>query len=90
MKLQILLDVEPSMPKEKYPVEARDTSIEEDVKEAIECIESGHDSVVEWKMINKLYKELRTMKKSTRVKNLIDMIEPVMSKYGLHGVSEEK
>lgn len=78
------------MPKEQYPVKSRETGIEDDVREAIECIESGHDSVIEWKMINKLYKELRSMKKTPRVDNLIKMIEPVMSKYGLHGVSEEK
>jgi hypothetical protein len=90
MKVQILLDMEPSMPKEKYPVPANETSIEDDVREAIDCIESGHDSVVEWKMINRLYKELRDMKKTPRVTNLIAMIEPVMAKYGLHGVSEEK
>lgn len=87
MKLNILLEME--APKEKYPVE-KSNSIEDDVKEAIECIESGYDSVVEWKMINRLYKELRSMKKNPRIENLIQMIEPVMSKYGLHGVSEEK
>lgn len=89
MKLQVLIDMPDPEMSRKYP-EIPESSIEDDVREAIECIESGHNSIVEWKMINKLHKELRSMKKSPRVTNLLNMIEPVMSKYGLHGVEEEK
>jgi hypothetical protein len=63
-------------------------SIEEEVREAIDLIESGHDSYMEWKLLNKLAKELRT-RKDARSKNLMEMIDPVLQKYGLHGVSEE-
>lgn len=89
MKLHVLIDVPDPKASSKYS-EVPKSSIEDDVRQAIDCIESGYDSVVEWKMINKLHKELKTMKKTARIKNLLDMIEPVMSKYGLHGVEEEK
>lgn len=89
-KLQIKLMVDMGPPQEKYPVEAEDQkTVEEEVRECIECIESGFDSHVEWKTLNGLYRELRKLPKSPRVTNLIDMIEPVMSKYGQHGVAEK-
>ena len=88
MKISIVLEAPP--PAKKYPVEARKTPLEDTIRECIECIESGHDSVVEWKTLNRLYKELRSRKTTPRVRNLIKMIEPTLAKYGLFGVSEEK
>ena len=88
MKISIVLEA--PAPTKKYPVEARKTPVEDTIRECIECIESGHDSVVEWKTLNRLYKELRARKKTARVTNLIEMIEPTLAKYGMHGVSEEK
>jgi hypothetical protein len=88
VKISIVLEA--SAPTKKYPVEARKTPLEDTIRECVDCIESGHDSVVEWKTLNKLYKELRARKKTPRVTNLIKMIEPTLQKYGLHGVSEEK
>lgn len=90
MKLEIILDI--PMPKQKSTSsEKPDTTLEQDVREALECIESGYDSTTEWKMINRLYKELKaTPKKTKRIINILKMIEPVMAKYGLHGVAEEK
>lgn len=84
MKIQILLDM--GAPKESLPPEPAKPTMEQEVREAIQCIESGHDSTVEWKFINKLYKELRGMKPTDRISNLIAMMEPTMSKYGLHGL----
>lgn len=77
----------PEAGKSEYPTEP-EISIEEEVREAIEKIDSGHDSYVEWKLLNKLAKELRS-RKDARSKNLLEMIDPVLQKYGLHGVSEE-
>lgn len=89
MKLNILIDMPDQQSSSKYP-DIPVSSIEDDVREALDCIESGHDSLVEWKMINKLHKELNQMKKkSPRVQNLLDMMEPVMAKYGIYGVEEE-
>jgi Ca2+-binding EF-hand superfamily protein len=87
MKVQIMLAMEPPKPS-KEMVEAKGPSIEEEVRQAIEMIDSGHDSYVEWKLLNKLAKELRN-RKDARSKNLMEMIDPVLSKYGMHGVSEE-
>lgn len=91
MKLSIMLEMGP--PKEvamPHKQDEKAPSVEQQVREAIECIESGHDSYTEWKLLNKLYGELRRKeKKSPRIKNLIEMIEPVLAKYGLHGVEEE-
>lgn len=89
MKLQIMLDVGPPAEQYKGPAPEQKPPVEDRIRQAIECIESGHDSYTEWKLINKIYKELRKRKPSARVKSLIEMIEPVLSKYGLHGVDEE-
>lgn len=69
-----------SEPVEKIPLETR-------VRDMIDCIESGHESAVEWITINKIYKHLegRTDKKA---KAILDMIQPIMSKYGQHGVAK--
>ena len=70
------------------PPEDKIASVEEEVKQAVEMIESGHDSLTEWKLLNKLCREL-SKRKDSRSKNLMKMIEPVMSKYGMHGTSEK-
>jgi hypothetical protein len=65
--------------------------VEDKVREALECIDSGHESGVEWAMINRLYADLCKLKKPTeRAENLKKMIEPVLSKYGYHKVPATK
>lgn len=65
-------------------------SVEDKVRSALDLIDSGYHSNVQWLTVNKLYKQLQDMpKKSKRVQNLIDMIEPVLAKYGYHGVSSK-
>jgi Ca2+-binding EF-hand superfamily protein len=88
MKIQIMLQTEPPAPSKNKSIEKSDTSIEEEVRQAIEMIDSGHDSYVEWKLLNKLARELRP-RKDARSKNLMEMIDPVLQKYGMHGVEEE-
>lgn len=88
MQLKILLSMDPpSKGTSKYP-EKEEKSVEEEVREAIEMIDSGHDSYVEWKLLNKLARELRP-RKDARSKNLMSMIDPVLQKYGMHGVEEK-
>ncbi len=66
---------------------AEPLSVEDQVRDALDCIMSGHDSKVEWKFINKVYKSLKAKKNpSDKVKNLIAMINPVLNKFGYHGV----
>lgn len=58
--------------------------VEDQVRDLLECIDSGHDSGVEWLTIMKLHKDLLLMKKTPRVVNLIRMIEPVLARYGYY------
>lgn len=89
MKIKMMLELDPpSSEKTKQSVVDEGPTVEEQVRQAIEMIDSGHDSYVEWKLLNKLAKELRS-RNDARSKNLMEMIDPVLQKYGLHGVSEE-
>ncbi len=64
-------------------------SVEDQVRCALDMIDSGYKSDVEWSMINRLYQDLCAMKKkSPRVQNLLNMIEPVLAKFGYHGVAK--
>lgn len=84
MKIRVLLQTE-TVPD---PTPEDDTSpapVEDQVRDALECIESGYNSEKEWRMIRKLYQALVKMpRKSPRVQNLINMILPVVSRYGYH------
>lgn len=60
-------------------------SVEDKVRRALELVDSGHRSDVEWSMINRLYKSLLRAKKSPRIQNLLKMLEPTMNKFGYYG-----
>ena len=91
MKIQVLVEMPPPE-KSKYPSkEEAQGSVEDQVREALDCIESGRDSHTEWRMINKVYNALQKKSpKNKRVKNLLAMIEPVLAKYGQFGVAEKE
>lgn len=75
---------------EKHEECCKKPSVEERVKHALELIDSGYKSDIQWIMINKLYKQLCEMKKpSERALNIKKMIEPVLAKFGYHKVAEE-
>lgn len=84
MKLLLKLEMPHETP-HKEPV----PNLEDKVRQAIELVDSGYCSNVEWILLNKMYKQLCGMKKTPRVENLIKMIEPVLAKYGYHKVSSE-
>jgi hypothetical protein len=85
MKISIMLETPPpEAGKCRYPVRDSEKSVEQEVREALELIDSGHESAVEWKMINRLARELRKQK-TPRAKRLLDMIDPVLMKYGIMG-----
>lgn len=84
MKLSISLQM-PEETREEYS-RCR-TSIEDTVARALQLVDSGHESRVEWLMLSKLYTSLQKKKKTDRVTNLIKMIEPVLRKYGYYGVA---
>lgn len=67
------------------PVLPQKKSVEDTVREALDCIESGWNSHVEWNMIRRLYASLEnSTKKSDRIDNLKKMIYPVLQKYGYY------
>lgn len=91
MRIKLMIGLEapepksPNSSKKHLPI-----PVEDRVREAIELIESDYASGVEWHMLSKLYRDLcNTKKKSKRMVNLINMIEPVLAKYGYHGVDAE-
>ena len=87
IKISVALEMpSPSAPVPEAP--PAPTPIEDQVREALDCIESGEDSGREWAFINRTYKALTEMKKpSPRAKNLIEMIKPVLAHYGYHEVN---
>lgn len=81
----------PQKPVQRAEPQEQKASVEDKVREALDCIDSGHDSAVEWSMINRVYKDLMALKKpSPRAKNLMGMIEPVLEKYGYFEVPAGK
>lgn len=83
MRIKLMLDLEPPA-QNRYPEAEEKKSPEERVREAIELVESGHDSLTEWKFLNRTARMLRG-RKDTRSKNLLEKIEPVLMKYGMMG-----
>lgn len=83
IKLLVQLDMPPQVPTERKQLPIRKTSIEDEVRHALDCIDSGHASGVEWIMVNKLYRALAKYK-TPRAENLRKLIEPVLAKYGYH------
>jgi len=81
------------MPSAEAPVrkpEASRVPVEDRIREALECIESGEDSAQEWILVNKIYKLLKSKKNlGPRGRNLIKMIEPVLAHYGYHGIDSK-
>lgn len=88
MSIKIMLDLPPPEYREPPKKEEHKPSIEEEVREALEKIDSGYESHVEWLMIGGLYEKLKQLAHpSPRARALIEMIEPVLAKYGYHKVA---
>lgn len=87
--LEIGLPPSPMPQKEKAP-DCPKAPVEEQVREAIELIDSGFDSEVEWLMLNRLYDSICKLKKPTpRAMNVKKMIEPVLARFGYHKVTSK-
>lgn len=90
--IKLLLDIVPEKkpePEKKSDVPIKE-SIEDQVHNMLELIDSSHDSHVEWLTINRLYESLKKCKQTPRVDNLIKLIEPRLAKYGYHKVASTK
>lgn len=87
MGIKIMVEIPTPERSERAP---SPMSPEDRIRRYIELVESGHESSVEWLVLNKMYKDLCSRKKSPRIQNLIDMIKPVLAKYGYHDVTAGK
>jgi hypothetical protein len=83
---RILIQLEHPSPEETVQA-PEPVSIEDKVRDAIECLDSGYKSDIEWIMLNRIYGELINMRSNSRIENLKNMIEPVLAKYGYHKVT---
>lgn len=79
---------DPGDQQQRQPPDLQRPSVEDQIREALECIDSGHDSHVEWSLVNRLYRSLKALQRpNQRALGLISMIEPVLAHYGYHGVA---
>lgn len=87
---KISLTIEMPHPTHPQQDQPQKLSVEDRVRDCLDSIMSGHESKREWTTVNSLYKELKGKSNPTaRHKNLIAMIEPVLSHFGYHGVAGE-
>lgn len=71
----------PGQAEEKKPAKR---SIEDEVRDSLDLINSGYESKIEFRALRKLYDDLCKMKQTDRIKNLRAMIKPTLSKFGYH------
>lgn len=71
------------MPKPDNEAKSSRMSLEEKVRECLECIESAEESRKQWEFIRNLHNKLMKKKrKGSRAHNLLKMMAPVIEKYG--------
>jgi hypothetical protein len=93
MKLLINLSIpepQPQQPAEPQNPQEQKCSLEDNVRELLDLIESGHESIVEWRVINRLYSDLQSpkYKNNPKAQNIREMIEPILAKNGFHKVPQ--
>ena len=81
IRISLLLQTQPP---EKSAPEYADCkpTLEQKVKDAILIVDSHHDCPSEWDYIQRVWDKLVTLKETPRIRNILDMIHPVMAKYG--------
>lgn len=89
-KIQLLLNLE-SPPPSSGDENTRPLSLEEKVEDALDMIESGHESCNEWSFVISLWKKLQHRKKhgnlSRRAEALLHMMAPTINRHGsAHGI----
>lgn len=86
MRLNLLIELPPPPPVELRP----QISVEDRVRDALNCIDSGHESPVEWRMVSRLFSYLQEKaQRSRREQNILDMIQPVLAKYGYYESADQ-
>ena len=81
IRISLLLQTQPPETSAPRPDECK-TTLEQNVKDAILMVDSHHDCPMEWDYIQRVWDKLQTIKETPRIRNLLDMIHPVMAKYG--------
>lgn len=80
-RIQIIVKME--HPEETVPEYTQcQPTLEEKVRDAIIMVDSGHESDMEWDYLKRVYNKLETMKTTKRIHNLLEMIHPVLAKFG--------
>lgn len=80
-RIQIMVKME--MPEETAPEYTQcQPSLEEKVRDAIIMVDSGHESDMEWEYLKRVYDKLESMKPTKRINNLLEMMHPVLAKFG--------
>lgn len=85
-KIAIMIEVhqEPPAPTSTEPGPGYGKpSLEQKVRDALEIVDSGHKSDVEWAYIKKVYQQLRPQR-DMRSREICEMIEPILQKYDIH------
>lgn len=73
------------MPGREHKPERRQPSIEEKVRDCIERIDNGCGTEVDFLTLKKLKAAIQSKPKLTpRMKNLLDMVEPVIRRFGYY------
>lgn len=79
-KITVLIDAVP--PREA--TKPKGPSVEERVQDAIDLIDSGHESRSEWEFLRRVNNYLmKKPKLSDREKNVLALIQPCMKKHGM-------
>jgi hypothetical protein len=79
-KIKLLLEV--GIPTEPRKPVCEPMSIEDEIRDSIQLINSYQDSSIEWRALRGLYDRLCKMPSNPRIQNLKQMIKPVLAKYG--------
>lgn len=81
--MKVSISIEMPKPDTEIPEVYKKVSVEDKIRQMLDLIDTDHSDHVDWETLRRLYNKLQSIKApSRRQKNLIDMITPVMEKYG--------
>lgn len=84
--MKVSVSVGLDMPKTRCAKEEGKLSIEERVRDAIDMVESGHESRRDWEFLrrlnNAIMKKYNCGKCNERMLNILMTLQPIMEKYG--------
>lgn len=81
--MKIHIELEMPGPDTKVPDIMKEPSIEDKIRSMIDMLDTGHSDHVDWETLRRLHQKLANVPNpNKRQKNLLDMLEPIMQKYG--------